>query len=64
MESTLAFPNLGGEHSSSGGNGPESMDEKCVADQGVCLWYWRRSSQSGVGEYGMYCMITSRGFFA
>ena len=41
-ESTLAFPNLGGEHSSSGGNGPESMDKKCVADRGVYA--------SGTGE--------------
>ena len=42
MKSTLAFPNLGGEHSSSAGNGPESRDKKCVADRGVYA--------SGTGE--------------
>ena len=35
MESTLVFPNLGGEHCSLGGNRSESIDEKCVADLGV-----------------------------
>jgi hypothetical protein len=44
----LAFPNLGGDHSSSGGNGFDLIEEKYVAegvygsdtDEGAVGWGW------------------------